>query len=178
MKHFAFEDSKTEIDELLRELANNKQLVTIAIDKAQAWTLLTSIQIASCHPIKNDLIDIAISAARRLEVLIIDGDETLKTIVDEGWRRDESSIQAQKAISLLKKVAHDPIEFTFSKLEAWSLMCTIQLAARHPEIIASPTLVAIAREIIMLVINNIVSDGSVLKTLALSGWDSRFDSTK
>lgn len=175
MGHFAFETERDEIDKLLTELANNEQLVTIAIDKGQGWILLSAIQLASCHPIKNDLLDMAISTSRRLEVLISNGDKTLEALINDGWRRDNSSVQEQETISLIKQITKDPIEFTFSKIEAWSLMCSIQLAARHPEIISSPTLVAISRDIIMCVIDKIVPDHSVLKTLALSGWDSRFD---
>lgn len=164
-----------EVEKALLDLAKDEQPLNVVMDKAQAMTLITTVQFCATSPIKNALKDLSIYTAKRLEKLFYENDEVLQDVIEAGWQRSLPKFPVETLIETMEKVGRQEIKFVMSKMEAWALMAIIQMAARHPDYAQTPAANSCTKLIIPIIEKVVTSN--LLRAVADSGWDERFDRT-
>ena len=170
------EASDNEFHIALEELSRDEQPIHLSLTKYQGWCLLSAVQLASVHQLgKNSpTVKAAVKVIRQLESLIVAGFSELSLAARCGWTREEIPILVLgRVLDVMEECSNDIVMVDIQKIEAWSLIATIQLAVRH--LTFSETDVAkIARSIANQLQPLIATEG-ILMLLLNAGWDTRFD---
>lgn len=156
------------------ELKADPQPIYLVLPKAEAWLLLTPIQLASKHSHSKEsyVIKKATKIGRAIQTLIVGDSKTLAEVANAGWVGKEPRVSAQKFKAEMARAQIKEINLTLTKEEVWCLVATIQLAHRHPEY--QNTRAARYCKDLLDQLATAIPEG-ILSTLVKAGWDTRLD---
>lgn len=168
-------DPQEEFKIAFNKLAQDPQLIHLELAKYQGWCLLSAVQLAAAPTLRknSETIKAAERIVRKLEKLIVGDSPRFALVAKAGWNREEVQVPVEEVIAVMTEQGNDVIQFEMSKVSAWCLVCTVQVAVRHPEFKDSSVGKA-ATDMAMQLQPAIASEG-ILAIALHAGWDTRFD---
>ena len=159
------------LDEL-KAIQNDKCLIVLDISRLEAWCMYVQVDFVLRNPINTGpTSDIARSFLQKLRGVI-----ALTPALNKMAEAHNSKPDGKLLINCYQELmatADDQITVALTKIEAWTIMCEIQVALRHPK--NQDTMIAQMVKSVAINLQSQVSDSPALAQMAEMGWNPEYD---
>lgn len=153
-------------------LQKDNQLIRLELGKVEAWSLLSSVQLAARYPINSLTVKCAVEVMKRHKNVITQRNRVVEKMFWAGWKNRLPPCTQSIAKTAFESISND-INFVISKYEAFCLVSSVQLACRHPQY--KKRQLASVSETIAKTLQNTIAPQGILAAVLEAGWDESLD---